>query len=221
MKGKPYEPKQGNYVMLQVTDTGTGIYKKTIDRIFDPFFTTKEIGGGTGLGLASAYGIIKAHSGYIDVASKRGRGTTFSIYLPASEKEVKRIVRTRGKAAQGTANVLLVDDEEVVLKVGQELLEAMGHQVLTAKDGKEAITVYKKNRDKIDIVVLDMVMPRMGGGKAYDLMKEINPDVKVLLSSGFSVDGEASEILKRGCDGFIQKPFTMKQLAAKIRGILD
>ncbi|MES0349874.1 MAG: response regulator, partial [Desulfobacteria bacterium] len=221
MKGKPYEPKQSNYVLLQVTDTGTGIYKKTIDRIFDPFFTTKEIGGGTGLGLASAYGIIKAHGGYIDVASKRGRGTTFSIYLPASEREVKRVVRTRGRAAQGTANVLLVDDEEVVLKVGQELLEAMGYQVLTAKDGKEAITVYKKNRDKIDIVVLDMVMPRMGGGKAYDHMKEINPDVKVLLSSGFSVDGEAGEILERGCDGFIQKPFTMKQLSGKIRDILD
>jgi two-component system cell cycle sensor histidine kinase/response regulator CckA len=220
MKGKSYEPKQSNYVLLQVTDTGMGIYKKTIDRIFDPFFTTKEIGGGTGLGLASAYGIIKAHSGYIDVASKRGRGTTFSIYLPSSKKEVKRIVRTRGNAAQGTANVLLVDDEGVVLKVGQELLEAMGYQVLTAKDGKEAITVYKKNRDKIDVVVLDMVMPRMGGGKTYDRMKEVNPDVKVLLSSGFSVDGEASEILERGCDGFIQKPFTMKQLSAKISGIL-
>jgi len=221
IKGKPYEPKQSNYVLLEVTDTGTGIYKKTIDRIFDPFFTTKKIGGGTGLGLASAYGIIKAHGGYIDVASKRGRGTTFSIYLPASEKEVKRVVRTRGRAAQGTGNVLLVDDEEVVLKIGQELLEALGYQVLTAKDGKEAITVYKKNRDKIDIVVLDMVMPRMGGGKTYDRMKEVNPDVKVLLSSGFSVDGEASEILERGCDGFIQKPFTMKQLSAKIRGILD
>ncbi|MBW2565551.1 MAG: PAS domain S-box protein [Deltaproteobacteria bacterium] len=221
IKGKPYEPKQSNYVLLEVTDTGTGIYKKTIDRIFDPFFTTKKIGGGTGLGLASAYGIIKAHGGYIDVASKRGRGTTFSIYLPASEKEVKRVVRTRERAAQGTGNVLLVDDEEVVLKIGQELLEALGYQVLTAKDGKEAITVYKKNRDKIDIVVLDMVMPRMGGGKTYDRMKEVNPDVKVLLSSGFSVDGEASEILERGCDGFIQKPFTMKQLSAKIRGILD
>jgi PAS domain S-box-containing protein len=220
MKGKLYEPKQSNYVLVQVTDTGSGIYKKTIDRIFDPFFTTKEMGGGTGLGLASAYGIIKAHGGYIDVDSKRGRGTTFSIYLPASEKEVKR-VRTRGGVAQGTANVLLVDDEEVVLKIGQELLEAMGYQVLTAKDGKEAIKVYRKNQDKIDIVVLDMVMPRMGGGKAYDHMKEINPDVKVLLSSGFSVDGEAGEILKRGCDGFIQKPFTMKQLSAKIKGILE
>ena len=220
MKGKLYEPKQSNYILVQVTDTGTGIYKKTIDRIFDPFFTTKEMGGGTGLGLASAYGIIKAHGGYIDVDSKRGRGTTFSIYLPASEKEVKR-VRTRGGVAQGTANVLLVDDEEVVLKIGQELLEAMGYQVLTAKDGKEAIKVYRKNQDKIDIVVLDMVMPRMGGGKAYDHMKEINPDVKVLLSSGFSVDGEAGEILKRGCDGFIQKPFTMKQLSAKIKGVLE
>ena len=221
MKGKLYEPKPGNYVLLTVTDTGIGMYKKTMERIFDPFFTTKEMGRGTGLGLASAYGIIKAHGGYIDVDSRRGHGTTFSIYLPATEKEVQRVVRTAERVAKGTGKVLLVDDEEVVLEVGQELLEATGYTVLTAKDGKEAIKVYRKNRDNIDIVVLDMVMPNMGGGEAYDRMKEMNPNVKVLLSSGYSIDGEASEILERGCDGFIQKPFTMKQLSGKIGEILD
>jgi CheY-like chemotaxis protein len=220
MKGKLYEPKAGNYVLLTVTDTGTGMYKKTMERIFDPFFTTKEMGRGTGLGLASAYGIIKAHGGYIDVDSRRGHGTTFSIYLPATEKEVQRVVRTAERVAKGTGKVLLVDDEEVVLEVGQELLEATGYTVLTAKDGKEAIKVYRKNRDNIDIVVLDMVMPNMGGGEAYDRMKEINPDIKVLLSSGYSIDGEASEILERGCDGFIQKPFTMKELSGEIGKIL-
>jgi CheY-like chemotaxis protein len=117
--------------------------------------------------------------------------------------------------------VLLVDDEEIILEVGKELLEGMGYQVLTAKDGKEAVEVYKKDRDEIDIVVLDMVMPNMGGGEAYDRMKEINPEIKVLLSSGFSIDGEASEILERGCNGFVQKPFTMKELSGKIRDILE
>ncbi len=220
MKGKLYEPKPGNYVLLTVTDTGIGMYKKTMERIFDPFFTTKEMGRGTGLGLASAYGIIKAHGGYIDVDSRRGHGTTFSIYLPATEKEVQRVVRTAERVAKGTGKVLLVDDEEVVLEVGQELLKATGYTVLTAKDGKEAIKVYRENRDNIDIVVLDMVMPNMGGGEAYDRMKEINPDIKVLLSSGFSIDGEASEILERGCNSFIQKPFTMKELSGEIGKIL-
>jgi CheY-like chemotaxis protein len=220
MTGRLYEPKPGNYVLLTVTDTGTGMYKKTMERIFDPFFTTKEMGRGTGLGLASTYGIIKAHDGYVDVDSKRGQGATFSIYLPASETDVQRVARVRKRVAEGTGTVLLVDDEEVVLEVGQELLEATGYQVLTAKEGKEAVKVYRKNGDNIDIVVLDMVMPIMGGGEAYDRMKEINPDIRVLLSSGFSIDGEASEILERGCDGFIQKPFTMKQLSGKIKEIL-
>jgi PAS domain S-box-containing protein len=220
MRGKLYEPKRGSYVLLTVTDTGTGMYQKTMGRIFDPFFTTKEMGRGTGLGLASAYGIIKGHGGYIDVDSKRGRGTTFSIYLPASEKTVQEDAKTPVRFIRGTGTVLLVDDEEAVLEVGQELLEAMGYTVLTAKDGKEAIEVYRKNRNNIDIVVLDVVMPRTGGGEAYDRMKEINPDIKVLLSSGFSIDGEASEILERGCNSFIQKPFTMKELSGEIGAIL-
>jgi PAS domain S-box-containing protein len=220
MKGKLYEPKPGSYVMLAVTDTGTGMYKKTMERIFDPFFTTKEMGRGTGLGLASAYGIIKGHGGYIDVDSIRGRGTAFSIYLPASKKKVREVARTAERLVKGTGTVLLVDDEEVILEVGRELLEALGYRVLLAQDGKEAVKVYGKNQDKIDIVVLDVVMPGMGGGEAYDRMKDINPDIQVLLSSGFSIDGEASKILERGCNGFIQKPFTMKELSGEIAKIL-
>jgi PAS domain S-box-containing protein len=220
MKGKLYEPKPGSYVLLAVTDTGTGMYKKTMERIFDPFFTTKEMGRGTGLGLASAYGIIKGHGGYIDADSTRGRGTTFSIYLPASKKKVRQVAKTEERLVKGTGTVLLVDDEEVILEVGRELLEALGYRVLLAQDGKEAVKVYGKNQDKIDIVVLDVVMPGMGGGEAYDRMKDINPDIKVLLSSGFSIDGEASKILERGCNGFIQKPFTMKELSGEIGKIL-
>jgi PAS domain S-box-containing protein len=220
MQGKLYEPKPGMYVLLTVTDTGTGMYKKTMERIFDPFFTTKAMGRGTGLGLASAYGIIKGHAGYIDVDSKRGQGTTFSIYLPASHEKARKAVRAAGRFIPGTGTVLLIDDEEAVIEVGKELLEAIGYRVLLSRDGKEAIKVYTKNRDDIDIVVLDMVMPGMGGGEVYDCMKKINPDIKVLLSSGFSVDGEASRIMDRGCNGFIQKPFTMQELSGAIMEIL-
>ena len=220
MKGKLYDPKPGSYVLLTVADTGLGMDKQTIGRIFDPFFTTKEMGRGTGLGLASAYGIIKAHAGYIDVESQKGVGTTFSIYLPSSEKMVQKVVKAAQEVIGGTETVLLIDDEEVVLEVGKNFLEAMGYRVLTARDGKEAIEIYKKNRDKIDLVILDMVMPHMGGGEAYDKMKEISPNVKVLLSSGYSIDGQATEILQRGCNGFIQKPFTIKRLSQAIREVL-
>ena len=221
MKGKVYRPKVGNYVLLTVTDTGTGMDKRTMEKIFHPFFTTKDMDRGTGLGLASVYGIIKGHGAYIDVKSEKGHGATFSIYLPASEKKAQKAVKTAGRLIKGTGTVLLVDDEEVIMEVGRELLEALGYRVLTGEDGKEAIEIYKKNQDDIDCVVLDMVMPTMGGGEAYDRMKEINPDIKVLLSTGYSIDGEATEILKRGCNGFIQKPFKMNELAEKIREIVE
>jgi CheY-like chemotaxis protein len=221
IKGKLYEPKAGKYVLLTVTDTGTGMYKKTLERIFDPFFTTKEMGRGTGLGLASAYGVIKSHAGYIDVDSRRGQGTTFSIYLPASEKKVERVARSAERLITGTGTVLLVDDEEAVMKVGKELLELIGYRVLIARDGKEAVRTYRKHQDAIDVVVLDMVMPGMGGGEAYDRMKKVNPDVKVLLSSGFSIDGEAGDILNRGCNGFIQKPFTVRELSRAMEKVIE
>ena len=222
MKGKHYDPKPGNYVLLTVTDTGIGMDKETMERIYDPFFTTKGMSSrGAGLGLASVYGIIKGHGGYIEVESEKGYGATFKIYLPASEKKVLKVVKTAEEIIKGTGTALLVDDEDVILEVGQDLLEAIGYRVLIARDGKEAIEVYEKNRDDIDIVVLDMVMPNMGGGEAYDRMRKINPDIKVLLSSGYSIDGEATEILERGCDAFIQKPFSMNELAERIREILE
>ena len=216
-----YIPKPGKYVLLTLTDTGSGMDKEIQERIFDPFFTTKAIGRGTGLGLASVYGIIKSHDGYIDVESKKGEGTTFTIYLPASEKIVKNAVNFPKMAVKGTETVLLIDDEELVLDVGRDFLKAMGYQVLSARDGREAIDVYKENQEKIDIVILDMIMPDMSGSKVYDELKEINSDIKILLSSGYSIDGQASEILRRGCNGFIQKPFSIKELSGKLREILE
>jgi PAS domain S-box-containing protein len=221
IKDKEYDPRPGNYVLLTITDTGVGMDKSTIELIFDPFFTTKHMGMGTGLGLAAANGIITGHGGYIDVESRKGHGSTFSIYLPASVEKVRKVLRTADEITGATGTVLLVDDEDIVLEVEKELLETLGYEVLTAGDGKEAVEVYKKKWDKIDLVLMDMIMPNMGGGEAYDRMKEINPRVKVLLSSGYSIDREAKEILARDCDGFIQKPCTIKELSEKIRGILD
>ena len=218
---KPFGVRPGRYVNISVTDTGVGMDEATQQRIFDPFFTTKEMGRGTGLGLASAYGIIKSHHGIISVNSKKGNGTTFHIHLPASEKEVR--TKEEGpdeEMLKGTETVLLVDDEDMILVVGKCMLTEMGYKVLLARGGKEALQVFRKDKDKIDLVILDMIMPDISGGKVYDKMKEDNPKVKALLASGYSVTGHAADILKRGCDGFIQKPFDMKQLSGKIRHVL-
>lgn len=217
---RAYEVKPGKYALLSVRDTGTGMDKKTLERIFEPFFTTKSVGKGTGLGLASVYGIVKAHDGYVDVESEWGRGSTFHIYLPAGGKRVVRERETTSRLTRGHEKVLLVDDEEMILDVGEKILKAIGYDVSLARSGHEAIEVYKYQNNHVDLVLLDMIMPDMCGGEAYDSLKKINPDVKVLLSSGYSIDGQATEILKRGCNGFIQKPFNIEQLSQKIREIM-
>ena len=219
---QPYKVETGKYVKITVSDTGSGFDDETKKRIFEPFFTTKEMGRGTGLGLASVYGIIKGHGGYINVHSRKDQGATFAVYLPASAKEVRHekaepVVET---VAKGTGTILLIDDEEMIIKVGEELLQELGYSVIAARSGEEAVKLYNKNRDKIDLVVMDMIMPGMGGGETFDRLKAVNPDVKVLLSSGYSINGQASKILERGCDGFIQKPFNLNQLSEKIRGIV-
>jgi PAS domain S-box-containing protein len=218
---EPSNAKPGKYVKISITDTGLGMEEATHERIFDPFFTTKDTGKGAGFGLPSAYGIIKNHGGIINVFSEKGEGTTFDIYLPALENKVTKQQELPGKALKGKENVLLVDDEDMIIDVGQEMLKALGHGVFTARSGREAIEVYEANKDKIDIVILDMIMPEMGGGEVFDRMKEINPNIKVLLSTGYSIDGQAKEILARGCLGFMQKPFSLRDLSQKLREILD
>jgi two-component system cell cycle sensor histidine kinase/response regulator CckA len=222
---KPYVTMNGHYVKISVTDTGVGMDEKTKERIFEPFFTTKEMGRGTGLGLASVYGIIKNHNGFINVYSEKGQGTTFNIYLPASPK---KDIHDKGKDVdgdnvlpKGTETILLVDDESMILTVGSELLKTLGYTILTAQDGSSAIDLYKNSKENIDLVILDMVMPEMSGGEIFDELKKINPQVKVLLSSGYSLNGQASRIIKRGCVGFIQKPFTIRDIASQLREIID
>nr|HDN00362.1 response regulator [Deltaproteobacteria bacterium] len=215
-----YNARQGKYVKISVTDTGIGMDKATQQRIFDPFFTTKDIGKGTGLGLASVYGIIKNHEGFITVKSKKDEGSTFSIYLPASEKKDVDIPGS-AKDIKNSRTVLLIDDEQMIVEVGKEILGILGYNVLTAKSGERGIEVYQKNKDQIQIIILDMVMPSMGGAETYYRIKEINPDIRFLLSSGYSVDKEASKILDSSRNGFIQKPFTIDQLSEKIEKIFD
>jgi len=211
----------GRYVKISVADTGVGMDKKTLQRIFDPFFTTKGIGRGTGLGLSSAYGIIKNHAGFFIVDTEIDKGSTFNIFLPASDSRVIREIQKEDMPFRGSGAVLLVDDEEMVLKVSRQLLEKFGFSVFTATSGQEAVDIYKREKDRITLVVLDMIMPDMDGGDTYDFLKSINPGIRVLLSSGYSIDGHAREILKRGCNGFIQKPFDLKDLSTKLKEILD
>ncbi len=220
ISGKLYEPKPGKYVLLTVTDTGTGMDADTCRQLFDPFFTTKETGKAKGLGLASVYGIIKNHGGYIDVQSRQGKGTTFSVFLPAAGQRVPQTTATDRPVEKKGAKILVVDDEEFVLDVAVKLIERLGYSTLAAGNGKEAVELYRENSDTIDLVILDMIMPVMDGGQAFDEIRKINPRARVLLSSGYSLEGRARDILKRGCDGFIQKPFSLKELATRIKTLL-
>ena len=220
IKGRLYEPRQGRYVSLSVSDSGEGMDPEIQEQMFNTFFTTQEIGTGSCLGLASAYGIIKSHGGYIEVESEKNRGTTFYVFLPAIENTSLQPVEASGAMVEGRGTILLVDDEEMVLNVGVQLLEKLGYEVIKAGSGQQAVTLFEENKDNIDLVIVDIIMPEMGGGDVFDNIRQIKADVNVLLSSGYSIDGQAREILNRGCNGFIQKPFTLKQLSQKIKETL-
>ncbi|MCK4836520.1 MAG: response regulator [Candidatus Aminicenantes bacterium] len=211
----------GRYVRISITDTGIGMDKATQQRVFDPFFTTKEMGRGLGMGLASTYGIIKNHSGYINVYSEKGEGSTFNMYLPASDKKIPKTRDLPREIMTGAETILLVDDEVFILDVASSMLEKMGYRILSASNGESALDIYNKKWQDISLVILDLIMPNMNGGEIYDRLKTINPEAKVLLSSGYGLNGQAAEVMKRGCDGFIQKPFDIKELSRKVREIIE
>ena len=210
----------GKYAKISLIDSGIGMDEPTQKRIFDPFFTTKEKGRGTGLGLASTYGIIKNHNGYIYVTSELGVGTVFDIYLPISGKDPNAETALTGEIFTGHGRILLVDDEQMILDVGQSMLEKLGYKVTVSRGGEKTIEWIKNMGNEIDLVILDMIMPGIDGEQVFDYIQGTCPGLPVLLSSGYTLDGKAEAIMQKGCSGFIQKPFTLSELSRQIRKVL-
>lgn len=211
----------GLYVVVRVRDTGVGMDKETLSRIFEPFFTTKELGRGTGLGLAVVYGIVKSHRGFIDVWSSPGEGTEFTLYFPASSKEAKRRkLEENVGIEEGNGTILLVDDDENVLLLIKSLLETAGYTVLTARNGIEAEKVYLESSSSIQVVILDMIMPVRGGVETFHVLKKINPQVKVILLSGYACDADARALLREGAKAFFEKPPSWAELSRKIKELI-
>jgi two-component system, cell cycle sensor histidine kinase and response regulator CckA len=215
----PYGAKPGRFVRLVVADTGTGIDPAILPRIFEPFFTTKAPGLGTGLGLASVYGIVKNHGGMVTVESEVGQGTTFTVLLPGTDRPSADRPASRAAVRPGQGTILIVDDEEQLLGLCGRLLRALGYEVLTASGGRAAIDLVRQHGDKISLVILDMTMPEMSGAATFDAIRELVPTMKVLLASGFAVDGQAQALLDRGGSGFIQKPFGAAALSQKLQSL--
>ena len=216
------ELQPGDYVLLTVSDTGCGMGTDIVERIFEPFFTTKKPGQGTGLGLAMVYGIVKSHKGHITCFSEMGTGTTFRIYLPRMEEEIEQdVARTQQIPAFGTETILLVDDEELIRRVGEKNLKMAGYSVLLAANGQEALQIYRAHRDTIDLVLLDMIMPQMGGKKCLEELLKVNPHVKVVVASGYAVEASSKNAVELGIRGSICKPYEARDLLMAVRKILD
>ena len=215
------EAKPGWFAVLSVSDTGVGMDDSVKRRIFEPFFTTKEKGKGTGLGLSMVYGVVKNHGGFINVYSEAGEGSTFKIYLPLSGKpEVLECV-SEAEMAGGHEAILVIDDEEAIRQVAADILGSYGYRVRLAADGRRALPSIRKQAPRIDMVILDMVMPRQGGRETFLKLKKIDPAVRVLFSTGYSQNEKVNEIMALGVSGFIQKPYQVRDLLAKVREILD
>ena len=220
------EVKPGDYVLFSISDTGHGMGKETLEHIFDPFYTTKEVGKGTGLGLAIVYGIIKNHEGYITCYSRPEVGTTFRIYLPTIEPETVPVdvliaPEPKGFARGGNETILLVDDEEFIRELGVDVLGRAGYTVLTASNGENALELYQQERARIDLVILDLIMPGMGGSKCLEELLKMDPETRVLIASGYSPDGPTKGALETGAKGFVSKPYDTSQLLKLVRKILD
>ncbi|MEW6347870.1 MAG: PAS domain S-box protein [Thermodesulfobacteriota bacterium] len=216
------EARPGTYVQLTVSDTGRGMDADTAKRIFEPFFSTKASGEGTGLGLAIAYGIVKQHGGFIQCDSRPGMGTSFHVFLPAigtetAPEDPSPFVKPPG----GTETILLVDDEQPIRRIGAAMLSRVGYRVITASNGKEALELYRRDCARIDLVILDLIMPVMGGEQCLTEILRLNPKAKVIIASGHAADGHSRETVESGAKGFVGKPYAMPQLLSTVREVLD
>ncbi|MGD9216142.1 MAG: PAS domain S-box protein, partial [Desulfobacteraceae bacterium] len=218
---RPHEVPPGRYVKISVADTGKGMDESTKRRIFEPFFTTRELGMGTGLGLASAFGIIKNHHGIITVKSRLGKGSTFCIYLPATDQAPELEKISSESIEMGSETILLVDDEPYIIDVAKMMLKGLGYTIITTSSGVDAVDIYKKKKESIDLVVLDLVMPDLGGESIFNMIRKINPKIKVLFASGHYMSDQTRALLQTSSSDFLQKPFNLRQLSTKIRCILD
>jgi len=212
----------GQYVLLTISDTGHGMDKETVEHIFEPFYTTKELGKGTGLGLAMVYGIVKSHQGYIMCYSELGQGTTFKIYLPVLKTEVMTL-KTEDMREEyisgGDEAILLVDDEEPIRDLGREILERYGYKVVVSSSGEDAIKEVEER--EIDLVILDLGMPGMGGIRCLEELIKINPHIKVIIATGYTASGVPKKALKSGSRAFIGKPYQLKDMLRKVREVLE
>jgi PAS domain S-box-containing protein len=216
------EAQPGDYVLLSVADTGSGMDPETLTHIFEPFYTTKELGKGTGLGLAIVYGIVKQHGGHITCFSEVGKGTTFKIYLPVISTEVEDVADSLAEIpAFGTETILVVDDEDFIRDLGQRILTRSGYTVLTATSGEEALEVYSHQQDKISLIILDLIMPGMGGKECLGKLRKVNPEAKVLIASGYAADEATKGSVGLGAKGFVAKPFRHTELLKQVRKTLD
>lgn len=220
-RGKVSEVQK--YFKISVTDTGVGMDEVTVNQIFDPFFTTKNKEEGTGLGLAMVYGILKKHNGFINVNSEKGKGTTFSVYLPEYSKEKKEItgIMDNREKLIGKGNVLIIDDEEDILAVAEEMLFQRGFTVVTAVGAEEGIETYRKYRETCEAVILDLSMPKKTGLEVFRELREINPSVKVLMSSGFAMDERIQKAIELGAMGFIKKPYSINEVIGRLNKIIN
>ena len=218
------QAKPGRYVVISVTDTGTGMPPDVIDKIFEPFFTTKEVGKGTGLGLSTVMGIVKSHEGVINVYSELGKGTTFRVYLPAVEHSSDEQIKPAQLISLPRGNgevILIVDDEASILTITSQTLQAFGYRILTATDGADAIAVYTEHKQDIAVVITDMMMPLMDGASTIRALTRINPGIKIIAASGLNATGGAAKEAGLGVKHSLTKPYSAETLLKALRAVLE
>jgi len=211
----PFEIKPGTYLEISVRDTGIGMPPEILSRVFEPFFTTKDQGKGTGLGLAMVYGMVQEHGGAITVYSELGNGTVFHIYLPVVS-DISRPADLHEETIYGEGTILLIDDEELIRITASAILSSLGYQVILAENGEEGVLIFKENMGKIDLIILDMIMPVMGGRETFCHIREISESVPVIIASGFAKEEDMKALKKQGVGGFLQKPFRRAELAEMV-----